>query len=62
MNMEWDEFHQDDNPITVCTRHRRFVPCRRDGVHVYSDIPEDIVAVREYQQGVIRDFNEERHA
>lgn len=44
--------------VTVCMKHKRFVPCRAcmygqsNGIgHWNSTDPADVAAVREYQQG-----------
>ena len=62
-NTPWDEVwvydRYDAGPV-VCTKHRRFIPCRFKEGCTYSDLDEDVRAVREYQQSVIREANEER--
>lgn len=59
----WDDMwvydHDEAGPV-VCTKHRRFIPCRFKEGCTYSDLDEDVRAVREYQQSVIREANEER--
>lgn len=59
--MSWDDVvvYDDGGPV-VCTKHKRFLPCRREGSHTFSDVPGDIDAVREYQQSEIRKYNAER--
>lgn len=47
----WSDGEGYDDPLMVCTVHRRFLPCRaRDGC-VYSVDPADVEVVRRYQQG-----------
>ena len=46
--MEWNEVSR-----WVCTTHRRFVPCRSEEDHEYSNDPTDIERVRAYQHGGI---------
>lgn len=55
----WVHVHDGAGPV-VCTKHRRFIPCRFKEGCTYSDLDEDVHAVREYQQSVIREANEER--
>jgi hypothetical protein len=39
----------DDEALTVCVTHLRFVPCRKDGEHRTSQHPDAVAAVRAYQ-------------
>lgn len=46
-----DGYYSAEDRLTVCTTHRRFVPCRkRDGCRFSSD-PKDVESVRQYQAG-----------
>lgn len=61
----WDDvwmYDYEDAGPAVCMTHKRFIPCRKNGSHTYSDIPEDVEVVRAYQQGVIREANEKRNS
>lgn len=56
---DWDEFMAQygvelDVAPEVCIIHRAFVPCRHGKQHldcVFSSDPNDVAAVRDYQQG-----------
>jgi hypothetical protein len=39
----------DDEALTVCVTHLRFVPCRKDGEHRTSQHPDAVAAVRAHQ-------------
>jgi hypothetical protein len=43
---------ESDAP-TVCVRHGRFIPCRKDGEHAYTANPFWVKSVRDYQTSTI---------
>lgn len=47
MNSPWD-----DAP-TVCIAHGRFIPCRNQGEHRYTDNPYWVKSVSDYQRSTI---------
>jgi hypothetical protein len=38
-------------PPEVCVAHMRLIPCRKKGGHVYSNHPDDVSKVIDYQRG-----------
>lgn len=49
----WNPGVYEDDPVTVCPEHLRFVPCRRctPGQEKHSTDPTDVERTRQYQQG-----------
>lgn len=50
--MSWSDTLTDEGyrmTATVCLAHGRFVPCRKQGPHEYSDKTGDVAMVRYYQ-------------
>jgi hypothetical protein len=47
-----EELKLYDLPPEVCTVHKRFVPCRKDGEHLFASDPDSVRMVLEFHREI----------